>query len=185
MAANAVVRAERWKELAMDRVADRMIREAGCLEQFEHWTVLWMAMPQMAYRLTYCLGDGVAFPGQPPLAQVAFAASARAVDGWMSSSSTLELVRDAVRTLLNTCLELARISVTVGGVAWDPGRDGPLGEMVAHDPMAVVGCETRAAADAAGLVSVHRLLKHHVYCDICALTLRLSYERLMGLKEDL
>jgi len=167
----------------MDRLTDRIVRDAGIRQSFHHWTGLWMGMPRLAYRLSYCMTDAVRPPGADPLLVSAFRDGAQVIDGWLSSTSTRDLVQDAVRAMFSRCLTASAIVVRVNSTPWSPDVDGPLAEVIARHPMAKIICSGRDGDTSPATMGLHRLLKANAYCDVCALTLRSSYEDLMGLKE--
>ena len=167
----------------MDRLAERAIKKVGCSDQFRHWSLVWMAMPEIAYRLAYCVAEVRLDESRAPLLQEAFAAAGRTMDGWLSSTSTLQLVRDAIRAMFEVCLELGQYEVSVDGQPWRPGVDGPLGEILARRPMAVVQSHESLEGASARLAGVLELLSQNVFGDLCQLTLRRSYSQLMQLGE--
>lgn len=168
----------------MDRLADRAIKQAGCADQFRHWSLLWMAMPEVAYRLAYCVAEVRLDESRPPLLQEAFAAAGLAMDGWIASTSTLELVREAIRAMFLVCQELGRYEVTIDGQPWNPEVDGPLGEIMARRPLAEVCSVPSTDVAGARLAGVHALLSRHVFGELCQLTLRRSYSQLMQLGDS-
>lgn len=165
-----------------EKVVKRLLKERNITSQYHHWTNLWLMMPSVAYRLAATFTTVIpdhAMTGC--LLANSYTVGAEMIDRWSESSSTLFLVRDAVRLMLNRCLDAAHFVVRVDEVVWEPRMHGQLANLLSAMPDATVTTTRRIEGLNESIMDIHHLLRSHVYCARCELTLRSTYASLMGL----
>lgn len=161
----------------------RLMRDRGVLQHYQHWSTMWMMMPDVAYRLAECLSEEIP-SGEPgvPLLSDCFAAGAKVISRWPDSSSTVDLVKDAVRAMLGRALDAASLVVMVGNTEWRPRAHGPLMEFAKRSGYPAVTTLPRKVALSDSVRDLHALFEQVIYCTKCKITLRDTYRELMGVK---
>lgn len=140
-------------------------------------------MPDVAYRLAECLSDEIpSGDAGVPLLSACYAEGAKIISQWPDSSSTVSLVKDAMRAMLGRALDAASLVVMVGNTEWRPRAHGPLMEYSKRNGFPAITTHVRRVAVPDSVRDLHALFEDVIYCTKCKITLRDTYRELMDVK---